>query len=113
MKLGRVNPTQLDRRREPHAILTPGDPDRRRTSHRWGFRSQRLDVRSGRTGIRSHTRLFRATLSQSRPHGPRYNRIKRMHEIEAGARRDAVEQREIARMLHEIPSHVWDLLAGW
>src|SRR4030095_12865772 len=42
-----------------------------------------------------------------------YKRIKRMHEVEPRARGDAVKQREIARVLHAIPSHVRDLLAGW
>src|SRR5215510_2045180 len=35
-----------------------------------------------------------------------------MHEVEAGARRDAVEDREVAGMVDSIPSHMGNLLNG-
>src|SRR6516162_6193418 len=41
------------------------------------------------------------------------HRIKRMDEVEVRAGRNAVEESEIAAVLHAIPSHVRDLLATW
>src|SRR5262245_30571374 len=100
MKLRRVNPSHLYRRRKPHAVITPSDSQR-----------------SHRSGVRSHPLLSQATLGPSRPRGPRYNnprynRIKGVDEVEPRTRRDAVEDREVTLVLHSIPSHVGNLLTG-
>src|SRR5262250_1176226 len=62
--------------------------------------------------MRRHTRLSQAALGRSRAHGPRYNRIIRVDEVEVRARRDTVEETQIAGMGHAIPSHVRDLPPG-
>src|SRR5437773_133012 len=93
MELGGVDPPDLDRRRESHAVLAPRD------AHSLRARSHGSRVRSVRSRGRSHTLLSQATLGQSRAHGPRYNRIIRVNEIEMRARRDAVEEPELPGVL--------------
>src|SRR5215831_20382829 len=62
--------------------------------------------------MRRHTRLSQATLGRSRAHGPRYNRIIRVDEVEVRARRDTVEEAQIAGVRHAVPSHVRNLPPG-
>src|SRR2546428_13522231 len=91
MELGRVDPAALDRRRESYAVVTP------RHAH-----LVRLPRPTLRSDARSHVRLCQATLGQSRAHGPRYDRIVRVDEVEASARGDAFEQPEAPVGLHAV-----------
>src|SRR5262245_40457856 len=99
MKLRGMDPAHFDRCGESHAVVAPGTTQSGRRA--WSVRS----------GVRSHTLLFQTTLGQSRPHGPRYNRIIRVHEVEVRARRDAVEKLQVAGVLDAIPAHVRNLSA--
>src|SRR5438093_9013584 len=101
MELGRVDPAALDRRRESYAVVTP--------RHANLVRLPRATLRSD---ARSHVRLCQATLGQRRAHGPRYNRIVRVDEVEASARGDAVEEPEVPSVLPAVPSHVGNLRSG-
>src|SRR5262245_40067609 len=96
-----MNPADLDRGGKLHPIVAP-----RRAQ------SGQRRIQSARSGVRSHTLLSQATFGQSRAHGPRYNWIIRVHEVEVRARRDAVEESQVPRVLHAVPAHVRDLPAG-
>src|SRR5438093_8657286 len=111
MKLGRVGPPDLDGSCEPDTVFAPRDPQRSRETPRPGVRRHTPMWTFG-SGIRRHTLLHQATLGQSRAHGPRYDRVIGVDEVEVRARRDAVEQPELAGVLHAVPSHVGNLPPG-
>src|SRR5436309_10554139 len=89
MELRGVDRAQLDRGGEAHAVLAPRLPE------------------IGRVGA---TRISgQATRGANRARGPRYNRIIRVHEVEARALRHPLEQAQPPAVLDGVPAHVRDL----
>src|SRR5438093_129763 len=91
MELGRVDPPLFDRGRELDPVLAP-----RRAKGR---------------APRSPVRLPQATLGLSRARGRRYDRVIGVDEVEMGARRDALEEAQLPRVLDAVPTHMRNLPA--
>src|SRR5437773_2095197 len=91
MELGRVDPPLFDRGRELDPVLAP----------------RRAKGRAPRTPVR----LPQATLGLSRARGRRYDRVIGVDEVEMGARRDALEEAQLPRVLDAVPTHMRNLPA--